>query len=181
MRRAIPDIVTWWRRNQALSKKVFKRTVLSLTPPGFSSGVAGLTPKRKKCCWRKDLAEFRGLTHQERSGFLICLEWFENFRLRHSLPAGREAAKAFWSDQVKREGVEREEWQLKQWGEAIRWYLECLFSRTNCKDPRNHIEILFQALPLIKDLWSWILPRVWSVGRSKRVVFDAPSDHGHSP
>jgi hypothetical protein len=40
--------------------------------------------------------------------------WFENFRLRHSLPAGREGAKAFWADQVKLEGVEREEWSRKR-------------------------------------------------------------------
>ena len=48
-----------------------------------------------KCrwCWRKDLAEFRGLTDRERAGFLLVLEWFENFRLRHELPAGREAAR----------------------------------------------------------------------------------------
>jgi hypothetical protein len=72
---------------------------------------------------------------------LICLEWFENFRLRHSLSAGREAAKAFWSDQVKREGVEREDWQLKQWSEAIRWYLEWLEAcRLAGKDHRSLIE-----------------------------------------
>jgi integron integrase len=57
---------------------------------------------------------------------LICLEWFENFRLRHSLPAGRDAARAFWTDQVRRDGVEREDWQLTQWAEAIRWYLAWL-------------------------------------------------------
>jgi hypothetical protein len=48
-------------------------------------------------CWRKDLAEFRGLTDRERAGFLLVLEWFENFRLRHELAAGRDAAKLFWS------------------------------------------------------------------------------------
>ena len=67
---------------------------------------------------------FRGLSEQERQGFHICLEWFENFRLRHSLSAGREAAKLFWRDQVLREGVERQDWQLKQWSEALRWYLD---------------------------------------------------------
>lgn len=46
--------------------------------------------------------------------------------LRHSRHAGREAAKAFWVDQVKREGVGRGEWQLEQWSEAIRWDLERL-------------------------------------------------------
>jgi len=77
-------------------------------------------------CWRKDLSEFRGLSEKERNGFLLCLEWFENYRLRHELPAGREAAKRFWLQEVKREGVAREQWQLAQWSEAIRWYLNWL-------------------------------------------------------
>ena len=100
-----------------------------------------MTIKRIKCCWRSDLSEFRGLTQIERSGFLICLEWFENFRLRHSLPAGREAAKAFWNDQVHREGCKREDWQLNQWAEAIRWYLDWLKAcELAGKDHRSLIE-----------------------------------------
>lgn len=63
---------------------------------------------------------------EERSGFLLCLEWFENFRLRLSLPANRQTARIFWKSQVLREDIEREDWQLKQWAEAIRWYLEWL-------------------------------------------------------
>lgn len=42
------------------------------------------------------------------------------------MPAGREAAKSFWRSEVKREEVEREPWQLTQWAEAIRWYLNWL-------------------------------------------------------
>lgn len=81
-----------------------------------------------KCrwCWRKDLAEFRGLTDRERAGFLLVLEWFENFRLRHELPAGRDAAKVFWTTDVLREDRPREEWQLEQWVDAITWYLKWL-------------------------------------------------------
>lgn len=83
-----------------------------------------------KCrwCWRKDLSEFRGLSDRERAGFLLVLEWFENFRLRHELPAGRDAAKAFWATDVVREDRPREEWQLAQWKEAIIWYLKWLDS-----------------------------------------------------
>ncbi len=81
---------------------------------------------KTRWCWRKDLAEFRGLTDRERAGFLLVLEWFENFRQRHELPAGREAAKAFWRSEVTREGREREKWQLEQWGDAIQWYLKWL-------------------------------------------------------
>lgn len=77
-------------------------------------------------CWRKDLAEFRGLTNAERSGFLLVLEWFENFRLRHHLDANESGAKEFWRRDVLREDRPREPWQLEQWADAIRWYLDWL-------------------------------------------------------
>ena len=81
------------------------------------------TQKKARWCWRKDLAAFRGLTDRERTGFLLVLEWFENFRLRHELPAGREAARSFWRDEVLGKDRQREPWQLEQWGDAIKWYL----------------------------------------------------------
>lgn len=81
---------------------------------------------KTRWCWRKDLADFRGLTDRERAGFLLVLEWFENFRLRNEMAAGREAAKAFWKLEVTREDREREKWQLEQWGDAIQWYLKWL-------------------------------------------------------
>ena len=67
---------------------------------------------RHRACWRKDLSGFRGLSDFEKGGFLLVLEWFENFRLRHELEAGREAAKIFWKIDVLKEGSERERWQL---------------------------------------------------------------------
>jgi integron integrase len=79
-----------------------------------------------RCCWRKDLSEFRGLTERERAGFLLVLEWFENFRLRHDLVANRDAAKFFWKQEVLREDRPREKWQLEQWGDAMQWYLKWL-------------------------------------------------------
>jgi integrase len=85
-----------------------------------------MTAKKVRWCWRKDLAEFRGLSGQERVGFLLVLEWFENFRARHGLAAGREAARAFWKNDVLREDCEREKWQLDQWSDAIQWYLNWL-------------------------------------------------------
>lgn len=81
---------------------------------------------KTRWCWRKDLAEFRGLAERERTGFLLVLEWFENFRLRHELVAGRDAARAFWKSEVLREDRPRESWQLEQWGDAIQWYLHWL-------------------------------------------------------
>ncbi|MEP4076602.1 integron integrase [Haloferula sp.] len=77
-------------------------------------------------CWRKDLAVFRGLSDFERSGFLLVLEWFENFRLRYELRASRESARRFWRSEVMREGRPREDWQLEQWEAAIQWYLRWL-------------------------------------------------------
>ena len=86
--------------------------------------MSATTTGKTRWCWRNDLAGFRGLSDRERAGFLLVLEWFENFRLRLGLEAGREAAKAFWRAEVLREGSAREPWQLEQWGEAIRWYLD---------------------------------------------------------
>jgi integron integrase len=66
------------------------------------------------------------LTERERSGFLLLLEWFENFRLRSELDAGRDAAKLFWRQEVLREDRPREKWQLEQWADAMQWYLQWL-------------------------------------------------------
>lgn len=92
----------------------------------FEHMTATETKKKTRWCWRKDLAEYRGLTERERTGFLLVLEWFENFRLRHELEAGREAARAFWRCEVIGEGRRREAWQLEQWEDAIKWYLDWL-------------------------------------------------------
>ena len=62
----------------------------------FSEVMNATTTRKTRWCWRKDLAGFRGLSDQERAGFLLVLEWFENFRLRHEMEADRDAAKAFW-------------------------------------------------------------------------------------
>jgi hypothetical protein len=49
-----------------------------------------MSATKLRWCWRRDLSEFRGLSDRERAGFLLVLEWFENFRLRHEMEAGRE-------------------------------------------------------------------------------------------
>jgi integron integrase len=85
-----------------------------------------MSSPKTRCCWRRDLSEFRNLTDRERAGFLLVLEWFENFRLRNELEAGRPAAKAFWRSEVLREDRPREPWQLEQWADAIQWYLKWL-------------------------------------------------------
>jgi integrase len=85
-----------------------------------------MSAMKARWCWRKDLAEFRGLSDRDRTGFLVLLEWFENYRLRLGLDADREAAASFWRCDVKKEGVKREDWQLDQWSAAIQWYLNWL-------------------------------------------------------
>jgi hypothetical protein len=89
-------------------------------------GMNATMTRKTRWCWRKDLAGFRGLPERERAGFLVLLEWFENFRLRHELESGRESVAAFWRMEVLREGRVREPWQLEQWGggAALRWYLD---------------------------------------------------------
>lgn len=72
------------------------------------------------------MATFRGMSDRERVGFLLVLEWFENFRMRHELEAGKPAARAFWRAEVLREGCIREDWQLQQWQAAVQWYLNWL-------------------------------------------------------
>lgn len=98
-------------------------------PPNPPTAARPDTPppcSKKHRCWRNDLAGFRGLTDTERGGFLVLLEWFENFRLRNDLPADRNAAKIFWKAEVIRDDRPREDWQLNQWGDAIQWYLAWL-------------------------------------------------------
>ena len=85
-----------------------------------------MTALKTRWCWRKDLSEFRGLSERQRTGFMLVLEWFENFRLRHDLKAGRESVRAFWRAEVQREGRPREDWQLEQWEAALHWYLNWL-------------------------------------------------------
>lgn len=82
--------------------------------------------KKPRWCWRKDLAGFRGLSEKDRTGFLVFLEWFESFRMRCGLEAGREAAKMFWSAEVVGSERNREGLQLEQWTAAIQWYLKWL-------------------------------------------------------
>jgi hypothetical protein len=48
------------------------------------------------------------------------------FRLRQELPAGRDAAKVFWRSEVLGRDRQREDWQLEQWNDAIKWYLKWL-------------------------------------------------------
>ena len=97
---------------------LFLLTVRSLVAIGFF-----MSAIKTRWCWRKDLAGFRGMSDPERAAYLVLLEWFEHYRMRYDLEANREAAESFWRVEVKKDGVEREKWQLEQWSAAIKWYL----------------------------------------------------------
>mgnify|MGYP001819848690 FL=1 len=74
--------------------------------------------------WREDLAASRDLTRREKEGYELVLAWFEQWRLNQRKAPGRSAAREFWKAQVV--SKRREAWQLTQWAEAIRWYLDWL-------------------------------------------------------
>lgn len=71
--------------------------------------------------WRADLASSRDLTHREIDAFGYVLSWMEDWRVKKGMPAGREAAKRWWREVAKPK--QRPEWQLRQWTEAIQWFL----------------------------------------------------------
>ena len=74
--------------------------------------------------WRSDLQAARDLLSKEVSAFEVFLNWFESWRISRTLPPGRGSAKLFWRAQVA--SKPREEWQIQQWTEAMRWYLNWL-------------------------------------------------------
>lgn len=74
--------------------------------------------------WRSDLEASRDLRRHERDQFAFLISWFESWRMSRDLRPGREAATRFWREAVRSKA--RETWQLTQWAEAMRWYLDWL-------------------------------------------------------
>ena len=68
---------------------------------------------------------FQGFSERDKKGFLMCLIWFEKFRLNQNLTADRDAAVRFWKKEVLAKGP-RQDWQLEQWSAAVSWYLRWL-------------------------------------------------------
>ena len=71
--------------------------------------------------WREDLIAARDLGPREKDSYGFAVGWFDTWRIRKALPAGVESARRFWREEVLRKP--RERWQLQQWTEAMRWYL----------------------------------------------------------
>jgi hypothetical protein len=78
-------------------------------------------PRRKRFDWREDLAASRDLTQREIEAYGYVLGWIEDWRVKRDLAPSREAARAWWREVAL--SKERPEWQLRQWEEAIRWFL----------------------------------------------------------
>lgn len=91
--------------------------------------------------WQEDLQASRDLNEREKGGYGLVLEWFEQWRLRCELVPGRDAAERFWREQVKSKA--REDWQLQQWAEAMRWYLRWL---SFCEESGRRTETLFERV-----------------------------------
>lgn len=90
------------------------------------------TPQTNTIPWKADLQASRDLHLSEKSAFEMILTWYEKWRIAHGAIPGRESAALFWKAQVK--AKPRESWQLQQWAEAMRWYLQWLaFCETNAR------------------------------------------------
>jgi integron integrase len=74
--------------------------------------------------WRQDLRAARDLNARDIAGFELVLQWFESWRIQRGLSPGRHVAEQFWRGPVQEK--QREPWQLRQWAEAISWYLHWL-------------------------------------------------------
>jgi len=96
----------------------FKNSVLMSQEPSPSGR------RRPRFDWREDLSRSRELTRREIDAYGYVLGWMEDWRVKKDLPVGRDAARAWWRDVAK--SKDRPEWQLRQWEEAIRWYLSWL-------------------------------------------------------
>jgi hypothetical protein len=110
-------------------KRGYRAILIRISGIDVGAGLSFLSVmpvNRKRHCWRRDLLEFRGLTKEQRSVFLPVLEWFENFRVACGLDEGGDAVEAFWRKEVEPKDRPREPWQLKQWENALHWYLKWL-------------------------------------------------------
>ena len=103
------------------------------------------TGKNQQFDWRKDLSASRDLSLREIEAYGYVLGWLEDWRVKADLPPGRDAARRWWCEVAK--SKERPEWQLRQWAEAIRWYLGWLeLCEKNGGDARSVPERVKQAV-----------------------------------
>jgi integron integrase len=96
--------------------------------------------------WEKDLLASRDVSDAEKQSYGFLLAWYQSWRWRERREVGRESAAAFWRGQVK--SKPRKDWQLEQWGAAMRWFLRWLEicqaegRETRCLSERMHSAVL---------------------------------------
>lgn len=73
--------------------------------------------RRLRFDWREDLSRSRELTRREIDAYGYVLGWIEDWRVKKDMPAGRDAARAWWQEIAK--AKERPEWQLRQWEVSV--------------------------------------------------------------
>ena len=74
--------------------------------------------------WREDLAASRDLKGREIEAYGYVLSWIEDWRVQRGLVPGREAMETWWRECAKKK--EQPAWRLRQWKEAILWFLNWL-------------------------------------------------------
>lgn len=73
--------------------------------------------------WKADLEHNREIKDARlRQAYAWALDWFLGWCERQDLIPGRSAAREFWVRAVRRK--QRVKWQLRQWQEALEWYLD---------------------------------------------------------
>jgi hypothetical protein len=85
------------------------------------------------------------VTDAQRPSFEMILSWFENWRVPRRLQPGREAARAFWEQQVK--SKPRAPWEMEPRKEAFSGYLDSLkYAQAAGTEVRIPEERVFQAM-----------------------------------
>jgi len=74
--------------------------------------------------WYTDLMASRDLSEKEKQGYGFLLAWFDTWRMGKRLETSVDSARRFWKREVT--SKPRKTWQLAQWAEAVRWYLQWL-------------------------------------------------------
>ena len=80
-----------------------------------------MNSKHSSAEWRDDLEHSRDLSKREIESIGFVVNWFESWRLGQHLKLNRDVARRFWKEAVL--SKERSSWQLQQWTEGIRWFL----------------------------------------------------------
>ncbi|MBK1829528.1 integron integrase [Verrucomicrobiaceae bacterium R5-34] len=74
--------------------------------------------------WREDMLASRDLNDREKQGYGFLLSWYETWRISRRLQPNLQSARQFWRQEVL--AKDRKQWQLEQWAQAVRWYLQWL-------------------------------------------------------